>query len=384
MERVEDRRVAPGAHIAAIELIAELLAGLDGPFASDVFYGRLCDAICRLTAMDRALIFSYDADLRRVRAVGAHGLDLARFQQAHITLAAAPAARVALVEDRVVELSAADHDGLPAGFLDEVEGRRLSVCPMAASGRWVGLVLCDRPATGPPLGDDERELLWTLGKTAALATVARMSTHQSERARALQGRLDMAREIHDGVVQRLFGVSLALGADGPLPDEARERVADEVQTALSELRAALGRPLAREARPTRTTLREELVRLAAEHPDLGLEVDEGSAAVEVPREAEALSVSVLAEAVRNVRKHADPTRVQVRLRHQDGAFLLDVANDGVRPRGTDGGPAAALAGTGMGLRLAAFEALQTGGVLEFGPRGDASWQVRLVVPDDQR
>ena len=34
----------------------------------------------------------------------------------------------------------------------------------------------------------------------------------------------------------------------------------------------------------------------------------------------------------------------------------------------------------MGLRLAAFEALQRGGVVEFGPEGGDEWRVRLVVP----
>ena len=36
----------------------------------------------------------------------------------------------------------------------------------------------------------------------------------------------------------------------------------------------------------------------------------------------------------------------------------------------------------MGLRLAGFEALQAGGLLEFGARDDR-WQVRLVVPYGQ-
>jgi len=36
----------------------------------------------------------------------------------------------------------------------------------------------------------------------------------------------------------------------------------------------------------------------------------------------------------------------------------------------------------MGLRLAAFEALQVGGFVEFGSREENRWQVRLVVPVD--
>ena len=34
----------------------------------------------------------------------------------------------------------------------------------------------------------------------------------------------------------------------------------------------------------------------------------------------------------------------------------------------------------MGLRLAAVEALQCGGVVEFGPEDGSRWRVRLVVP----
>ena len=49
----------------------------------------------------------------------------------------------------------------------------------------------------------------------------------------------------------------------------------------------------------------------------------------------------------------------VRLGRKDGAFVLEVANDGVI-----GGVHRA----GMGLRLAALEALQSGGVVEFGAR----------------
>jgi hypothetical protein len=56
----------------------------------------------------------------------------------------------------------------------------------------------------------------------------------------------------------------------------------------------------------------------------------------------------------------------------DGAFVLEVTNDGAggRPSGI----------AGMGLRLANFEALQAGGLLEFGERDGGNWQVRLVVP----
>ena len=36
--------------------------------------------------------------------------------------------------------------------------------------------------------------------------------------------------------------------------------------------------------------------------------------------------------------------------------------------------------SGMGLRLAALEALQVGGLVEFGERAPGEWRVRLAVP----
>ena len=83
---------------------------------------------------------------------------------------------------------------------------------------------------------------------------------------------------------------------------------------------------------------------------------------------------MLAEAIRNAHKHSHATRVGVRSDMSEGNFVLEVTNDGVEESGE---PA------GMGLRLAGFEALQAGGLLEFGAREGDRWQVRLVVPYEE-
>jgi signal transduction histidine kinase len=108
------------------------------------------------------------------------------------------------------------------------------------------------------------------------------------------------------------------------------------------------------------------------HPEMGLTLEQAPGD-EVPAALEPLAQSVLAEAVRNAEKHANPTRVEVRVGRQDGAFVLEVSNDGVN--GHQRRP-------GMGLRLAALEALHSGGVIEFGEREPGTWKVRLVVPHD--
>ena len=362
---------SPPVPVHALDAFVEVLAGAEAGATRDHFYGRLCEVICRLGSMDRAVLFRYDEGRRRVLAAGAHGIDLETFADANVTVESAPIARQALEADEVTDARPPWSTEVPEPYLSLLGDGRLFCIPLAAAGRWIGVVLCDRSGDRP-LTDRERGLLWTLGKTAALAAMARIATFEGERARELQQRIDLAREVHDGVVQRLFGVSLALDAGGEFPPVERRRAAAEIQGALEDLRSMVQRPLSRSPRPTAGTLADEVARLAATHPDLPIEIDVDSA-FDVPERLEALAQSVLVESLRNVRKHATPTRVAVRACREGDAFILEIANDGVR-HGTRT--------TGMGLRLAAFEALQVGGFIEFGERDAGTWKVRLVVPVD--
>jgi len=361
----------PAIRIDALETFVELLAQVEDDASPDAFYNRLCEATCALTSMERAVIFRYDEVRRRVRAVGAYNIPLEFFADAHVTVESAPVARQSLEEDRVIEVTHDIADEVPAEFRELVRQSNLVCTPLAAAGRWFGVILSDRSARGP-LSDEERHLLWTLGKTAALATLARVATVQGARARQLQERIDLAREVHEGVIQRLFGVQLVFSSSAELAPGARERIAAELQAALVDLRRALQRPLGRSAPETQTTLLDEVERLRREHPDLHLELKRGSERVQVPAGLEPLAQSVLAEAVRNAHKHAQPSRVEVALERGDDTLFLDVSNDGVRGRPRRQ--------TGMGLKLAALEALQAGGIVEFGEREPGAWRVRLAVP----
>jgi signal transduction histidine kinase len=358
----------PPGPIEALDAFAEVLADADAGTTRDAFYGRLCFVICALASMDRAVIFRYDEALRRVRAAGTHNLDITMFEDDEVSVESAPIAREALERDAVIEIHSPSPDSVPERYRSLIRDGTLVCVPLVAAGRWIGVALCDR-ASGDALNQNEQHLLWTLGKTAALATAARIATFEGERARELQHRIDMAREVHDGVVQRLFGVSLALDSDGDFPAEARKRAAAEIQQALGELKSLVQQPLGRTSRPTPTTLAQEVEHLARGHSQLRIEA---VADIDVPPELEPLAQSVLREALRNAKKHAEPTKVTVRAGQNDGVFVLEVVNDGVN--------GASKRTTGMGLRLAAFEALQAGGFVEFGARDGDKWLVRLVVP----
>jgi len=356
----------------AIELLVDVLSGDQGDLDQAGFYSRLAEGVCRIARMQGAVIFRYDEVTRRVVAAGAHGIELERFADFPVSLELAPDAARALTEDQVIEISPPAVHAIPPEFAQLVGDHPLVYVPIAAAGRWPGVIIAQPVDGAPPLDEAGRELLWMVGKTLALASTARIATFYGEQARELQQRIDLARDIHDQVVQRLFGVSMALSPPGALGDAARERCADELQVALSDLRSALQRPLGRTPKATGTTLAAELERLAEQHGEFTLTV-EGPVA-DIPPRLEPLMQSVLAEAVRNVRKHAHAGVLVVRVRRADGVLVLEVENDGV-------GESQHLGLPGAGLRIAALEALQAGGVLEFGQSRPGVWQVRLAVPD---
>jgi signal transduction histidine kinase len=305
--------------------------------------------------------------------VGAHGTSFSQLAALRPTLINTPIAQRALLEDQVVVVSDRIEGAVPSEYAQLLGITTLVCTPLSAAGRAYGVICADRGGGRFELSDGERHLLWTLGKAAALVAAARNVTRQQERTRRLGERLDLAREIHERVLQRLFGVSLALSATKTLSPAERERCRVEMQEAIGDLRRALERPLAPLPAETGATLGTELERLRSASR-LRVEVDWPSD-VTVPPDLEPLAQSVLAEALRNVGKHAEPSRVDVTVSRDEDEFMLEVRNDGARAASGNGG--------GMGLRLAAFEALQHGGVVEFGPSGDDGWRVRLVVPLEQ-
>jgi signal transduction histidine kinase len=174
------------------------------------------------------------------------------------------------------------------------------------------------------------------------------------------------------VLQRLFGVSLAMTAPDGLSAGELARCRGELQEAIGELRAALERPLQDPRADGGATLAAELERRAGVGVGAGAElVVDWPQDVSVPAEFEAAAQSFLAEALRNAAKHAKPTRIEVRVGGDAETFSLEIRNDGVQ---------SGARGSGMGLRLAAFEALQHGGIVEFGECDDAGWRARMVLP----
>jgi len=360
--------LSPAPRADTVDVLADLLAEIDAATDVHEFYDRVCEGVCRLTSMERVGLFLYDPTLRSVRAVGSHGVDTTLLEDVEGTLEETPIAQRALAGDLVVEASKNLEREVPPRYARFAGITTLTCTPVSAGGRWFGVIFADRGGGRFTLTAAERQTMWTLGKLAALAASVEHATIQREAARRLSDRISLTREIHERVIQRLFGLLLVLGSDQELSGEQRELCHDELREVLGELRSSLGGSLAPHGQRSTATVRQILDRIATYQGGLTVSWAEGT---KIPEELEPLAQSVLLEALRNVQKHADAGSISVSVATDDGTFVLEVVNDGAKQVSS---------GTGLGLRLATIEALEHNGIVEFGPVAPDGWHVRLLVP----
>src|SRR5271165_537743 len=121
---------ASAGHIEVLEVMSDLLLGVGEGSPPDAFFSSLCEAICRLASMKRAVLVRYDSARRRVRAVGAHGIELEIFADLFVTIDSVPVARRALLEDRVLEAVGAEDFKVPPDIRELLADVRIVCTPM--------------------------------------------------------------------------------------------------------------------------------------------------------------------------------------------------------------------------------------------------------------
>lgn len=211
-----------------------------------------------------------------------------------------------------------------------------------------------------------------------LVVELRESRQAQVRAATLAERQRLAREMHDVLAHSLSGLVLQLEGARLLAaaDPADPRLAGTLDRAHRLAQAGLG-----EARQAIGTLRDEelpgperLPALAGEFErDTGIRCDcvVSGEQVELPAEIRLTVYRVAQEALTNVRKHAEPVRVEVRLGYGPGVVVLTVEDFGV--------PAGAGDGQGYGVTGMRERAELAGGTLAAGPTG-TGFRVALRVP----
>lgn len=184
-------------------------------------------------------------------------------------------------------------------------------------------------------------LLWLVQVPLAARLGRRLRRTQEERASLLEHAVEasaderrrVAADLHDGPVQDLAGISYSLSAAAatesvPATRATLEEAAAGTREAMRRLRTLLVEihPPSLRASGLEAALEDLLARLTARDIETALEIGPG---LDLGEDEERLVYRVAAEALRNVERHAQASRVEVSLRGDRETVLLEVRDDGV-------------------------------------------------------
>jgi len=259
------------------------------------------------------------------------------------------------------------------------------VCvPLMARGQVVGVLSLafrgDRSLNARELG-----LLEAVGAGVGIAVENARLNQQARRVAVLEERERIGMDLHDGIIQSIYAVGLTLDSTRVLvasaPQEAGKRLRQSIESLnkiIQDIRAYI-----LDLKPTRirsADLAENLHRLTREFKanslvEVELQAEEEALVLIQPAQATAL-FHIAQEALANVLKHAQATRVWVSVRRSENQVLMQV---------TDNGDGFDLAETpeilGHGLTNMADRARLAGGEWDVvsGPGQGTTITVRLLV-----
>jgi PAS domain S-box-containing protein len=251
--------------------------------------------------------------------------------------------------------------------------------PMHAEGGPVGSLVLARRRGEAPFGTAERGAAEIFVSAAAIVLALGTARRSLEEMRFTAEHERIARDLHDTVIQRLFGLGMRLQAaesraDGGLAETVRTTV-DAIDGVIREIRETifdLNRSDAIGGGSPRARLRQ-IVGEAAE--TLGFEPEvtiRGPIDSVLPNDLAAHLVAVVQEALSNVSRHASAARVEIVADVSDGWLTLHVLDDGTGIERS--------APAGQGLVNMAARAEQLGGECVVTKGSPSGTVVRWRVP----
>ncbi|WP_188547123.1 sensor histidine kinase [Rhodococcoides trifolii] len=320
------------ASSAALE-IAALISSEDGRDPLPLFSQRVLE-ILDADAVNVA-VPTADPEVWIVTAASGLGSDILAASSFDISTAAGfdnDDCRAALLTD------ARDESPRTLHMATAVELGPSMVLPMMGSGRPRGAVIVGRARGRPGFTAVDLATVGVFANRVAAALDAADARSARERAATAEDRERIARDLHDHVIQRLFGAGLSvesieLGMDDGDPHAARlDRVVIDVNDTIRQIRSAIF-DLHGPVGPSTGNARAQLSAVSAESSEqLGLRPSltfSGPVDALISDAVLADLVAVVRESLANVSRHASAGRVEIAVRATPSHVELELTDDGM-------------------------------------------------------
>jgi signal transduction histidine kinase len=249
--------------------------------------------------------------------------------------------------------------------------------PVRSGDQVLGALSVYRSVEAPLFTDAERAMAADFALQAGVAIQLARGRADRERLALVDERARIARDLHDHVIQRLFGTGLSLQAIAARSPEAADAIGaqvDAIDAAIGEIRTAI---FALASRPSSSgALRHRVLDVAADAtPGLAnppLVTFAGPVDLLVTGDLADDVLAVVRECLANATRHADATRVEVSVAVHDETVIVTVDDDGVglptRPR------------RASGTRNLEERATRRGGTFELSTRPEGGTRARWAAP----
>ena len=314
---------------AAAELSAALLAS-----PTDTAFDLIASRIFELPGVDKVTVLLTDEDSGRLRIVAARGDDEAQLRG--LVVDAEDVCAGTVLEDAEARIISHRADAEPDVLLiaDETGIGPALVAPMRTHARLWGIVCIAREPSGRRLTQSEIASAADFVSRAGIALELAVAREESQRAMLADDRSRIARDLHDHVIQQLFGTGLSLQAvaaslpPGPEAQRISESV-EQLDDAIAQIRTVVFAL----SRRDETAIRHRIIDVVAEmsgsmrHP----------AAIRFSGPVDHLVVGdlfddvvgVTRELLSNAIRHAHADRISIEVAVDQGDVVVTVDDDGV-------------------------------------------------------
>jgi signal transduction histidine kinase len=258
--------------------------------------------------------------------------------------------------------------------------------PVRVEGRVIGNLYLTDKADGVPFDEEDQLLVESFARHAGLAIHNARMHEELRQLAVLQERERIAQDLHDGSIQSLYAVSLALEDTEELmradPDTASQRIDHAIETihgTIAEIRDFI-MSLDQEGRAAvdlvggLTALSDDFERSTLIQVTLASEPG-----IVLDPEASLQLIQLTREALSNVARHAEATSVRIDVSGDQERLRLSIIDDG---RGFDTHQTQRLGHHGLTNMHARAEALGGSLRIESGPEGTrVSFEMERHRPD---
>lgn len=241
-----------------------------------------------------------------------------------------------MVEPRAIDLRSEQLPEIKA-MLHQHGFVRLYCFPIRAESGTLG-VLCLAGRADQMMDEDMEYLLMETASLIGAVIFHERQSLESKRSIVMEERERIGMDLHDGIIQSLYGVGLSLQNAILQLDQGKDASEEQIGVALDSINEAIRdiRAYILDLRPRQLRDKnlymgiESLVREFRANTFLDVDLEEDLKDIDVlPDENAEILFHICQEALANIAKHAKATRVNIRIWETPQRVMIKVSDDGV-------------------------------------------------------